>query len=101
LDDYALSFIIMPLEMTNELISKEDLLEAAADLGLNESTMQIYLIVNIYREGSNVRMSVNARAPVFVETTHNHATQVVLRNNAYLVRQPLGGSGEIGTSPLS
>ncbi len=91
LDDYGLSFITLPLAAENEIIVKQDIVEAAADLEISPEHLELYLIVNVYRESSQVRLSVNARAPVFLDTRRMRGTQAVLRNNAYLVRQPLGG----------
>ena len=91
LDDYGLSFITLPLELGNELITREDIKEAAADLDISEENLELYLIVNVYRESAQVRLSVNVRAPIFVDKQRNRATQAVLRNNSYQVRQPLGG----------
>jgi flagellar assembly factor FliW len=91
LEDYALSFIVLPLSLQNDIIAEEDLLEAASDLGIARDNLALYLIVNVYREMNAVRISVNARAPLFLDTSSQRATQSVLRNPAYLVRHMLKG----------
>jgi flagellar assembly factor FliW len=50
-----------------------------------------FLIVNVYREGNNVRMSVNARAPILIDMQSKRGEQVVLRNPSYMVRHMLKG----------
>jgi flagellar assembly factor FliW len=95
LDDHALSFIVMPLARQNPIIAEKDLLDAATDLDISPDALATYLIVNVYREMNMVRMSANARAPLFVNIRTHQAAQSVLRNNAYLVRHLL--TGELAT----
>jgi flagellar assembly factor FliW len=91
LEDNGLSFILLPLDLRNDIIEEDDLQEAATDIGIAREHLALYLIVNIYREMNTVRISVNARAPLFVDTRTQRATQSVLRNPAYLVRHALTG----------
>jgi flagellar assembly factor FliW len=89
LEDHALSFITMPLELNNSIIAEQDLLDTAADLDIPVQHLSLLLVVNIYREMHYVRMSVNARAPLFLDGRQRNVTQAVLRNNSYLVRHML------------
>lgn len=89
--DGSLSFIVLPLPLDNELVAAEDLKEAAQDLDIDEANLAVYLVVNIYREVNHVRMSVNARAPVFIDNKARKGEQCVLKNNQYMVRQMLKG----------
>ncbi len=89
LEDHELSFIVMPLPIQNSIIKAEDILETAKDLKIDETHLSLMLIVNVYREANYVRMSVNARAPIFVDSTARKAEQCVLRNNQYMVRHML------------
>jgi flagellar assembly factor FliW len=91
LNDHALSLIVLPLALENELIATEDVLEAAHDLQIAPASLSMLLVVNVYREVNNVRMSVNARAPIFIDTVAKRGEQVVLRNTKYMVRTMLKG----------
>lgn len=90
LEDHALSFITLPLELDNPIVERKDLLDAALDLSITPDQLETLLVVNVYREGSTVHMSVNARAPVFINRATGKGEQLVLRNNKYLVRHMLG-----------
>ncbi|NET71306.1 MAG: flagellar assembly protein FliW [Sphaerospermopsis sp. SIO1G2] len=89
LQDHQLSFIVMPLHLQNDLIAQSDLLETITDLGYDAAQVALYLVVNVYREASHVRVSVNARAPIFVNMATYKAEQAVLRNTRYMVRHML------------
>ncbi len=89
LDDNALSFISLPLEVVNDIIDREDIVKACKDLDLPEKDLAILLIVSVHRGASEVRLSVNARAPLLIDASRREATQYVFQNNRYLVQQPL------------
>ena len=89
LEDDNLSFITLPLSIHNDIITREDLEEGCKDLGFNPEQIAILLIVSIHREMSGVKLSVNARAPLFLDASRRVADQCVLRNNAYEVRHIL------------
>lgn len=89
LEDDSLSFITLPLNIDNDIISKEDLKEGCADLGFTLEQVAALLIVSVHREMTGVRLSVNARAPLFIDASRRVADQCVLRNNAYEVRHLL------------
>lgn len=89
LDDTNLSFITLPLEVNNSIISRADIEEGCKDLGFNIDHVTILLIVSIHRDAEGIRMSVNARAPLFCDTIRRVADQCVFRNNNYDIRHPL------------
>jgi flagellar assembly factor FliW len=91
LEEHELSLIILPILLQNELIELQDLKEAMEDLNILSSNLELYLVVNIYREMNNIRISVNARAPIFVDKSSMQASQMVLRNPKYMVRHMLSG----------
>ncbi len=97
LDDYNLSFITLPLAVKNTIIDEHDVKETAKDLGIATEHLSLLLVVSVHRDVNQVRLSVNARAPVFVDSNARVAEQIVLRNNKYHVRHMLGG-GESATS---
>ena len=86
LDDIALSFITLPLSLSNEIISTEDLSIACNELGLALDEAVILLMVSVHRTASKVTISVNARAPLFINATTRDAAQYVFMTEKYSVQ---------------
>lgn len=89
LEEDELSFIALPLDIENSIIERNDIVGACAELGFNIEDTILLLIVSVHRELKQVKLSGNARAPVFVHTKKKRAEQYVLHNNKYLVRHML------------
>lgn len=86
LDDTELSFITLPVEMENNIIERRDIELACKDLDLPGDNLTLLLIVTVHRAGNTVRLSVNARAPIFIDTPRRIATQYVFHNNKYQIQ---------------
>ncbi len=91
LDDNELSFITLPLDTDNPIIERKDIESACRDLNFNVEDTVILLVVSVHREMSGVRLSANARAPLFMEANSRKAEQYVLHNNKYEVRHMISG----------
>lgn len=89
LDDDALSFITLPVDVENSIIDREDIEKALKDLSIPAKDLTILLIVSVHRGASDVKISVNARAPLMIDAHRREATQYVFQNNRYLVQQAL------------
>lgn len=89
LDDLNLSFIVLPLEINNNIIETADIHGAADDLLINYDDLLVLLVVSVHRSPSKVRMSVNARAPLFIDVKRKFGTQYVLQDTSYKVQQML------------
>ena len=89
LDDHALSFITMPLDIDNPVIERKDVEEGCKDLSIPLEHLAMFLIVTVHREVSVVKLSANARAPLFMHADTREAEQYVLRNSKYEVRHML------------
>lgn len=89
LADYNLSFIMMPLPIENDIIAKADIEAGAQDLGIDMDDLELMLVVSVHRDMNKVALSVNARAPLFMDKSAGTAEQLVLRNSAYQVRHML------------
>lgn len=87
LDDESLSFITLPLDLSNPILERADMEQAAADLGIPASEMATLLIVSVHREPTGTRLSVNARAPIFMHSGKRTATQYVFSNAKYDIRK--------------
>lgn len=86
LDDLELSFITLPVEMDNAIIDKADIQAACKDLEIRQEDLSLLLIVTVHRTSSAVRLSVNARAPIFINTPRRIATQYVFHSNKYQIQ---------------
>ncbi len=86
LDDNELSFITLPTDLDNAVIDKADILTACKDLDISPDDLTLLLIVTVHRAASNIRLSVNARAPLFVHTHRRVANQYVFHSNKYQIQ---------------
>ena len=89
LDDHALSFITLPVDINNPIIDRADLAQAATDLELTLDEVAVLLMVTVHREAGVAKLSVNARAPLLMDVKRRTATQYVFSHTKYLIRQPL------------
>lgn len=86
LDDFDLSFICLPLSVENSIIDKADILIGCKDLDIPENDVTLLLVVTVHRQSNGVKLSVNARAPIFISTLRRVATQYVFHNNKYEIQ---------------
>lgn len=93
IDDPELAFIVLPLDdngslPTFQFIEKKDLEAACHTLQIQREHLAILLITSIHRslDAREVRISVNVRAPLLIDTQKATATQFVFQNNKYQVR---------------
>ena len=89
LDDMALSFIILPIDLANPIIEREDLEQAARDLEMPIDDVAVLLVVTVHRESGAAKLTVNCRAPVLMHVSRRVAAQYVFPHTKYLIRQPL------------
>jgi flagellar assembly factor FliW len=89
LEDEALSFITLPIDVNNPIIDRVDLEQAARDLEMPLDDVAVLLIVTVHRESGVAKLSVNARAPVLMQASRRVAAQHVFSHTKYLIRQPL------------
>lgn len=91
LDETELSFITLPIEVENGIIDREDILAAAQDMEIPADQLGLVLIVSVHRGISDVQLSVNARAPIFIDTSRQIAAQYVFTSNKYAVQHYITG----------
>ena len=89
LDDKAISFITLPLDVQNAIISPNDLHIACRDLQVNESQAAFLLIVTVHRGLDQVKLSVNARAPLVIDAERRTGAQYVFQHDTYKVQHML------------
>ena len=87
LDDLELSFITLPIDIdNNNIVDKADVETACRDLAIDIKQITMLLVVTVHRAGSQVRLSVNARAPIFIDTARRIANQHVFHNSKYAIQ---------------
>jgi flagellar assembly factor FliW len=86
LDDYNLSFITLPLDLQNGILLDQDLISAANELNIAVENLAILVIVSVHRMPSKIILSVNARAPLLVDSASRLATQYVFQSDKYKVQ---------------
>lgn len=89
LDELQLSFITLPLDPNNNIIGINDIRDTAKDLGIAHEDLVVLLIVSVHRSPDSVKLSVNARAPLFLDVKHKVGVQYVFSNDAYKVQHYL------------
>jgi len=89
LDAAELSFLVAPLNMESGAISESDLNEACTTLEISRERLAILLIVTVRRDDAGAHVSVNMRAPLFIDTARNIGRQYVMPNNKYSIRHAL------------
>lgn len=89
LDDTSLSFITLPVEINNPIVDRADMEQAARDLSIPLNQLVALFVVSVHREAGAVKLSVNARAPIILDSVRRVAVQHVFHNAKYQIRQPL------------
>ncbi len=84
-----LAFLVAPLNIHSNAIEESDLLEACANLGIDRASLAVFLIVTVRRYEDGADISMNMRAPLFVDVANRTARQYVLPNNKYSIRHAL------------
>jgi flagellar assembly factor FliW len=84
-----LVFMVLPIDPENpKYIKDKDLDEAYAQVDIKKKNASIVLIASTKEdEEGRKRITVNSRAPVFIDVTKKTAIQYVLQNNEYDVQQ--------------
>lgn len=90
LDEPALSFITLPVDIQNPIISLTDLRTACTELQIAEADLAVLLIVSVHRSPDQVKLSVNARAPLLLDANKRVGVQYVFQSDAYKVQHMLG-----------
>jgi flagellar assembly factor FliW len=81
-----LSFVVLPIAVDNKFIDNADIEEACEILEVSTESLAMLLIVSVHRKTSAVSLSVNVRAPIFIDTEKKVAAQFVLPNSKYQIR---------------
>ena len=86
LNDTDVSFAVVPLATLGELIDAEHLEEIRSVLEMNKADFLTMLIVSIQKTPTGAKLSVNLRAPLFIDTANKSGYQLVLASSKYPVQ---------------
>jgi flagellar assembly factor FliW len=89
LEAAELAFLVAPLNLDSGAIAAEDIDEACRTLAVPRDDLLVLLIVTVRREGESAQVSVNLRAPLFIDARRGIARQYVMPNTRYAIRHPL------------
>lgn len=89
LDDFALSFLVLPLQIGPNTVTHEDAAEACAALAVPIEDADFFTLVTLRKGEEGLSASINLRAPIVVDAKSHVARQYVLANQNYPIRQPL------------
>lgn len=81
--DGKYSFIILPVEVKNRFLDYEDVASACHRLGMDLKNTEILLIVSMVNTAGENLLSVNLKAPVFVNKDKKEAVQLVMNSSKY------------------
>ena len=83
------AFLVVPFNIDSEAIDEADLDEACEALSIEREDLAMFLIVTVRREDDGASVSVNMRAPLFVDRRKATGRQYVMPNNKYSIRHGL------------
>lgn len=86
IDDTELSFITLPADIDNPIVERADVMQACSDLKIPEANLVMLFVVSVHRRPGAVQLSVNARAPIFMDSKSRTATQHVFNTNKYAIQ---------------
>lgn len=88
----SLSFVVLPMELSQTPVDAEDVKDAAEVLGIAPDDLAMLFVITIRSmgPGQGITMSVNHAAPIMVDTRRRLARQFVFSNNKYQVQHQLG-----------
>jgi flagellar assembly factor FliW len=84
--DHSLSFIVVPSTYDNQLLETADVEDGCAVLGITKENLLLLFIVTAHVTPIGRRLSVNAKAPIFVDVKTKIATQYVFQGNNYEIQ---------------
>lgn len=83
IDNDSLSFLTLPLFLDNHIIAQDDLENTGEKLGIPLKNLAIILIASSKMIDQTKKITLNARAPIFIDTDKKTAFQYVLQNTQY------------------
>lgn len=89
IEDFALSFLVLPMEPGPNSVAREDIREACAALAIPEEDADFLTLVTLRKAESGLAISINLRAPIIIDSKSRIGRQIVLANPRYPIRHML------------
>lgn len=89
LEDFALSFLVLPLQIGPNTLAPEDAAEACAALAVPVEDADFFTVVTLRKAEKGLSVSINLRAPIIVDAKSHVARQYVMSNQKYPIRHQL------------
>lgn len=89
LTDAELSFILLPMTPENPMIDQHDIDVVRDSFSIEPRDLAVLTVVSIRDVGGSAQVSINLRAPVFIDVGNRSAWQHVLTNGRYPIRYVL------------
>lgn len=86
LNDYSLSFVVLPASFKNSFVDEADMREAAEHYDIKEEEFAALFIVSVQRSPEKTFLTINAKAPVIINTVEQAGVQHVFSNARYSVK---------------
>lgn len=86
LDEIDLSFVIMPYNIETKWIKIEDINKTASILAIDIEDLLIVFIATINNNKDKCSITLNIRAPIFINTKYNMAAQYVFSKSDYSIK---------------
>lgn len=90
LNDPAVSFVVIPSAYDNQLLEVADTDEACTMLNISKNNLLLLFIVTVHETPSDRKISINAKAPIFIDVSTKAAAQYVFQNNNYEIQHFVG-----------
>lgn len=89
IENFALSFLVLPMEPGPNSVAREDIREACAAVAVPEEDADFLTLVTLRKAEAGLAISINLRAPIIIDSKSRIGRQVVLPNPRYPIRHPL------------
>lgn len=89
LDDDNLSFITLPIAPDSGVIETSDIVSVCNELHIEAKSLALLAIVSVHRSPEDVKLSINARAPLFIDADRKLGTQHVFQSERYHIQHML------------
>jgi flagellar assembly factor FliW len=89
LNDYSLSFVVLPTGIKNTFVDENDMLEACTSNNISQENLGVLFIVSVQRTPEKTSLTVNAKAPILIDTTNQTGLQHILISPKYNVKHEI------------
>lgn len=87
--DDETSFAILPHDFMEEKIEQNDIEEICDILEINRADALVFLIASVKKTAERTTLTVNMRAPLFVDVENKQGFQIVMTSNKYQVQHEI------------